>query len=343
MDRADTGKPERVGDNLNRALHSILDRDSRAWFLGEDIQDPYGGAFKISRGLSTRHPESVINTPISEGGVIGVAAGLALCGDRPIVEIMFGDFIALGFDQILNFATKSVSMYGHRLPIHLVIRCPVGGGRGYGPTHSQSLQKHLLGIPHLALFELSPFHDNVPLLDRLVSHGEPCVLFENKTLYGSRMYLRGDVDDLFSFDYLDPAGEFARAFIEDPDEADAVIIAPGGLVGRVLTAARDLLIAREMRCQIIVPSRLHPFDLGPLLPILERAGRICLAEESTAGGTWGGEIAQRIYRQLWGRLKNPITLVHSSDSVIPAAAHLENGVLVQAGAIRQALGEGSSA
>jgi pyruvate/2-oxoglutarate/acetoin dehydrogenase E1 component len=337
------GTLERVADNLNRALHEILDRDPRTWFLGEDIQDPYGGAFKISRGLSTRHPDSVINTPISEGGVIGVAAGLALCGDRPIVEVMFGDFIALGFDQILNFATKSVSMYGHRVPMHLVIRCPVGGGRGYGPTHSQSLQKHLLGIPHLALFELSPFHDNVPLLDHLVSRGEPCVLFENKTLYASRMYSRGQVDELFSFDFLDPAGEFARVFIEDPDEADAVIIAPGGLVERVLTAARDLFVGLETRCQIVVPSRLHPFDLGPLLPILERTERVCLAEESTAGGTWGGEIAQQIYRRLWGRLRNPITLVHSSDSVIPAAVHLENGVLVQADTISRALGEGLGA
>jgi pyruvate/2-oxoglutarate/acetoin dehydrogenase E1 component len=330
---------ERVGGNLNRALHALLDSEPRAWFLGQDIQDPYGGAFKISRGLSIRHPERVISTPISEGGMMGVAAGLALCGDRPIVEIMFGDFIALGFDQLLNFATKSVSMYGYRVPMHLVVRCPVGGGRGYGPTHSQSLHKHLLGIPHLALFELSPFHDNVPLLERLAASGEPSVLFENKTSYAARMYSGGEIDDMFGFDYIDPGGEVARIFIEDPAVVDTVIIAPGGLAERALTAARELFVALEMRCQIIVPSRLYPFDLDPLLSVLERADRICVAEEGTAGGTWAGDIAQQIYRRLWGKLKSPITLVHSSDSVIPAAAHLERGVLVQAGTICQALGE----
>src|SRR5437879_5612185 len=105
-----TGRPQRVGENLNRALDRALAGDRRVTLLGEDVLDPYGGAFKISRGLSTRHPGSVLGTPISESAVMGVAAGLALCGERPIVEVMFGDFLALGFDQLLNFATKSVAM-----------------------------------------------------------------------------------------------------------------------------------------------------------------------------------------------------------------------------------------
>ncbi|MGE5291020.1 MAG: alpha-ketoacid dehydrogenase subunit beta [Micromonosporaceae bacterium] len=334
---------ERVGDNLNRALHTVLDKDPRVCLIGEDILDPYGGAFKMTRGLSTNHPDSVITTPISEGGIVGLAAGLALCGERPIVEIMFGDFVTLGFDQILNFATKSVSMYGHRVPIHLVVRCPVGGNRGYGPTHSQSLHKHLLGIPHLALFELSPFHDNVTLIDRLVSRGEPCVLFENKTLYAGNMYAGGVVDDLFLFDYVGPAGEFARVFAERPDDFDAVIIAPGGLTGRALAAARDLLIELELKCQIIVPSQLHPIDLDPLLATLERAERICLVEESVPGGTWASEIARQIYDRLWGSLKNRILVVHSRNSVIPSAAHLEREVLVQAATIYRAMRESASA
>jgi pyruvate dehydrogenase E1 component beta subunit len=331
--------PERVAENLNRALHAILEKDSRVLFLGEDILDPYGGAFKIGRGLSTRYPESVLTTPISEGGIVGVAAGLALCGDRPIVEIMFGDFVALGFDQILNFATKSVSMYGHRVPVHLVIRCPVGGNRGYGPTHSQSPHKHLLGIPHLALFELSPFHDNVAVLPRLVERGEPCIFFENKTLYAGSMYVDGVVDDLFCYDFLDPGGELARVFVEEPDDFDVLVIAPGGLTGRALTAARELFIELELKCQTIVPSCLHPFDLDPLLPTLERAAQICIVEEGTAGGAWGNEIAGRIYDRLWGRLRNRIVLVHSRDSVIPSATHLEREVLVQASTISHALRE----
>ena len=329
--------------NLNRALHALLEQEPRAWVLGEDIGDPYGGAFKISRGLSSRHPGSVISTPISEAGIVGMAAGLALCGDRPVVEIMFADFLALAFDQIVNFAAKSVSMYGHRVPVHLVIRCPVGGNRGYGPTHSQSPHKHLLGVPNLALFELSPFHDNVALLGRLADRGEPCVLFENKTLYAAPMHAGGVVDELFRFDYLGPAGEFARVFADDPDECDVTIIAPGGMADRALTAARELLIEAELRCQVIVPSQLYPMDLAPLLAALAASRWVCIAEESTPGGSWAADVAERIYTALWGRLRNRIVLVGCRDSIIPAAAHLERQVIVQAETIQAALLEAAGA
>lgn len=331
--------PERVADNVNRALHAVLDRDPRVCVLGEDVADPYGGAFKVSRGLSTRHPRSVFTTPISEGAIVGVAAGLALCGQRPIVEMMFGDFVALAFDQILNFATKSVSMYGHPVAMHLVIRCPTGGHRGYGPTHSQSPQKHLIGIPHLALAEMSPFHDNVAVLTGLLDRGAPAVLIEQKTLYPERMYVDGVVDDIFSFDFVGPDRAFARVFIDDPDEFDVVVIAPGGLTGRALAAARELLLDLEIRTQILVPSLLYPFALGPVSPILERADRICVVEEGTAGGGWGSEVVRLIYDRLWGRLRNRVVLVQSRDSIIPSAAHLEAEVLVQAATIRRAIGE----
>jgi pyruvate/2-oxoglutarate/acetoin dehydrogenase E1 component len=328
---------ERVAENLNRALHRVFDGDPRVYLLGEDLLDPYGGAFKISKGLSTRHPSRVLTTPLSESGTLGVANGLALCGDKAIVEIMFGDFITLGFDQIVNFATKSVSMYGRRLPLHLLIRCPVGGNRGYGPTHSQSLQKHFVGIPHLALYELSPFHDNETLLPTLLGRGEPTILFEDKILYTRRMCRDGVVDDLFRSDFLDREHNYARIFIDDPDRYDCLVIAPGGLIDRVLAAARDLFVGLELTCQIIVPSRLYPFDLEPLLSTVRRAEAICVVEDGSAGGTWGDEIAQRIYEALWGHLKRPILLVNSRDSIIPTAAHLERQVLVQSETIYHAI------
>jgi pyruvate/2-oxoglutarate/acetoin dehydrogenase E1 component len=334
---------ERVADNLNRALHAAFDRDPRVCLLGEDILDPYGGAFKIAKGLSTRYPDRVITTPISEAGVVGVAGGLALCGERPIVEVMFGDFIALAFDPILNFLTKSVAMYGHRVPMHVVLRCPVGGNRGYGPTHSQSPHKHLIGIPHLALFELSPFHDNTVLVETLLSRGEPCVLFENKVLYTERMHTGGVVDDLFSYELDGPGDRYARVFVDDPDDFDVVVIAPGGLTSRVVAAARDLLLRYELRCHIVIPAQLYPFDLAPLIPTLDRARLVCLVEEGTAGGTWSAEVAAGIYEALWGRLANPVLRVHSRDSVIPAARHLEEDVLVQTATIVDAIAEATGA
>lgn len=337
----DGGRPERVADNLNRALHTALGTDPRVWLLGEDVADPYGGAFKISKGLSSRYPDQVLTTPISEAGIVGVAGGLALAGDRPILEIMFGDFIGLAFDPILNFLTKSVAMYGRPVPMHVVIRCPVGGNRGYGPTHSQSPHKHLIGVPHLGLYELSPFHDSTALLDRLLAGGEPCVLFENKVLYTERVYVDGVVDDLFSYDLPASPNGYARVFVEDPDTPDVVVIAPGGLTTRVLAAARDLFLRHEINCQVIVPVQLYPFDAEPLLPTLARAGRVVLVEEGTAGGGWGAEVAARLYPRLWGRLTAPIRLVASGDSVIPAARHLEQEVLVQSETVYEAVLEAS--
>ena len=333
-------RTERVAENLNRALATLLADDSRVMVLGEDIRDPYGGAFKVTRGLSTRFPDRVLNTPISEQGFLGVANGLALCGDRPVVEIMFADFALLGFDQIVNFAAKAVDLSGRPVPMHLVVRCPVGGGRGYGPTHSQNPAKHFLGVPRLVLAELSAFHDAVPLLSDLMGRGQPCLLFEHKVLYTRPMHVDGIVDDVFSFDFLDAGSQLARVYAGDPDdELDCLLIAPGGVADRAVAAARWLLLERELSCQVVVPAQLFPFDPTPLQALAGRAQLVCVVEESVAGGTWGEHLAQRFYEQMWGSLRRPVRLVSSAASVIPSAMHLEEQVLVSDTTIAQAIEE----
>lgn len=329
----------RVAENLNRALGWLLETEPRAYLLGEDIVDPYGGAFKVTKGLSSRFPDRVLATPLSEGGIVGMAAGLALAGDTAVVEIMFGDFIMLAFDQLYNFASKSVSMYGSREPLRLIVRCPVGGRRGYGPTHSQSPQKHFIGIPGLSVYELSPFHDSRDVLTEILATGEPAVIFEDKVLYTQQMLSGGAADELISYDIA--SSGIARVYIGDPGASDCALIVPGGMAHRAMKAMRTLLIEDEISCLLLVPSRLYPLDLEPLLPMLARAELTCVVEESTSGGTWGAEIAQQVYRRLWPSLRRPVTLVHSADSVIPAAAHLEAKVLVQdttiVHAVREAL------
>ncbi|WP_370963807.1 alpha-ketoacid dehydrogenase subunit beta [Amycolatopsis sp. cg9] len=333
-----TARPERVVENLNHALHERLRADPRLYVLGEDIADPYGGAFKVTRGLSDAHPGRVIATPISENGIAGVAAGLALTGDAAIVEIMFGDFAGLAFDQVLNFASKSVSMYGRPHPMRLVVRLPSGGGRGYGPTHSQSLLKHFIGIPGLSLFELSPFHDNRAVLARMLDLGEPCVFVEDKVLYTRRKAEAGRVDDLFDYGFLGaPDVAPAHVYVDADGEVDCLLIAPGGVADRAVAAMRELLLHHEISCRLVVPSRLYPVEAEPLLSAARRASHVCVVEESTAGGTWGAEVAHVLHERLWGRLRRPVRLVHSADSVIPAAVHLEREVLVQAGTIRDAV------
>jgi pyruvate/2-oxoglutarate/acetoin dehydrogenase E1 component len=331
------GRALRVVENLNQALHDLLAGHPDLYLLGEDIADPYGGAFRATRGLSTRFGERVIATPLSEGGILGVAAGLALAGKAAVVEIMFGDFAGLAFDQIANFASKSVSMYGRRVPMPLIVRCPVGAGRGYGPTHSQSLQKHFIGLPGLSLYEMSPFHDNRTVLSRILRGAEPTMFFEHKLLYPQPMFTDGVVDGLFSYDTA--GSETVRVFPDDPDRYDCVLIVPGGLVHRALAAARDLLVEEEVACLILVPARLYPFDVEPLLPLLAAARAVCVAEDGTAGGTWGSEVAQLVHGRLWRELRRPVTLVHGANSVIPTAAHLESEVVVQPTSIGRAVVE----
>lgn len=198
---------------------------------------------------------------------------------------MFGDFAALAFDQILNMISKSVTMYGDRVPMRVVVRCPVGGNRGYGPTHSQSVQKHFLGIPNLALYETTPFHDPYALLSQGLDDG-PAMLFEDKVLYTRRLFRHGVVDEAHRFSLLDGPTGWAHVSATDDSRADVVLLCPGGVAHRALDAARQLR-ERGRGVRLLVPARLYPLDLEPVLPLITGARLVAVAEESTEGGTWG--------------------------------------------------------
>ncbi|KHD78268.1 pyruvate dehydrogenase [Actinoplanes utahensis] len=335
------GRGETVAENLNRGLHAVLGADEGAYLLGEDVEDPYGGAFRITRGLSTRFPDRVRSTPISEGGVVGAGAGLALAGDTAIVEMMFGDFVGLAFDQIVNFASKTVTMYGTRVPMRLVVRCPVGGNRGYGPTHSQSPQKHFIGVPNLALYELTGWHDSTDLLREMLAVGVPALLFEDKILYGRPHRRPGPVDDLFRAEPIGTTADGPPVMHVHPVglPPDFLVIATGGLADRVHAALRTLLVEHDLAGHMLIPARLHPFQTEVVAPWVRQAGTVFVAEESTAGGTWGAEVAHRIAQNCWPALSGPVRLLHSRDAVIPAAPHLERTVIVQEETIGRAIRE----
>ena len=167
--------------------------------IGEDIRSPYGGAFKVTKGLSDHFPDRVFNAPISEASIVGMGNGLALHGHLPVCEIMFGDFMTLACDQFINHASKFRRMYNQQVTVPIVIRTPMGGGRGYGPTHSQSLEKHFMGVPHtqcLALHErISPEIVYNRLFDSI---DRPTLVIENKLLYGHRLGARPRPDSPWS-------------------------------------------------------------------------------------------------------------------------------------------------
>ena len=194
--------PRTVLDSLNQGLHQALRDDPLAILLGEDLLDPYGGAFKVTRGLSTSFPDRVLTTPISEAGITGMAGGMALRGLHPVVEIMFGDFTALISDQVINHIAKFNGMYHGTVIAPVVIRTPMGGRRGYGPTHSQTLEKFFLGVPGLTV--LAPFNllgeqplgtPGQLLYEAILNLNAPVLFVENKLQYLLKLHAPGDLSD----------------------------------------------------------------------------------------------------------------------------------------------------
>ncbi len=316
---------------LNGALHEIFEEREDVYLLGEDLLDPYGGAFKVSQGLSTRWPDRVLTTPISEASLFGVSAGLALRGYRPILEIMFGDFVALGFDQIVNGIAKFRAMFDDQVTVPLVVRTPMGGRRGYGPTHSQSLEKLLLGIPGIVVVAPSECHDLGSLLAEAVSDDEPVFFVENKLLYGrpNRRPVDGYVDE---FRCVEGKGRYpALTFSGNGfSGAEATLVTYGGMLPVALEAATELIVEHEIFTEIVALAQLLPLDLEPVLESVARTGALVTVEEGTLTGGVGAEIAARVQAEAWDDLRRPVQRVAARDGIVPAARPLEDDALPSA-------------
>ncbi len=313
---------------LNEALHEVFSERDDVYLLGEDILDPYGGAFKVSQGLSDAYPGRVLTTPISEASLFGVAAGMALRGQRPILEIMFGDFIALGLDQIVNGIAKFREMYDDQVTVPLVVRTPMGGRRGYGPTHSQSLEKLLLGVPNIVVVAASECHDLRGLVVSAVEDERPVFLIENKLMYGrpNRRPEQGHIGELAvrESDCPYPALTFSGT---DFSEGTATIVTYGGMVPVVLEAVTELILEHEIFCEVVALSQLLPVELEPVVESVARTGALVTAEEGTLTGGFGAEIAARVQEVCWSDLRGPVQRVAARDGIIPSARPLEDAML----------------
>jgi pyruvate/2-oxoglutarate/acetoin dehydrogenase E1 component len=313
---------------LNETLHELFASRDDVYLLGEDVLDPYGGAFKVSQGLSDAYPDRVLTTPISEASLFGVAAGMALRGQRPILEIMFGDFIALGFDQVVNGISKFREMYDDQVTVPLVVRTPMGGRRGYGPTHSQSLEKLLLGIPNICVVAASEYHDLRSLLTSAVEDEQPVFFIENKLMYGrmNRLVEEGHIDQLAVRETGSPypALTFSGS---DFTEAAATIVTYGGMVPVVLDAVTELILEHEIFCEVVALSQLLPLELDAVLESVARTGALLTAEEGTLTGGFGAEIAARVQEVAWSDLRAPVRRVAARDGIIPSARPLEDAML----------------
>lgn len=318
-------------ESINDALHNLMVEDSRVVMLGEDLLDPYGGAFKASRGLSTKYPSQVISTPISEQAIVGASIGMAMRGMRPIVEIMFGDFITLCVDQVINHASKYNWMFNGQVSVPIVIRTPMGGGRGYGPTHSQSLESLFMSVSGISICAPSIYHDPGKLLRRSVlDETNPVIFIENKGSYPEKLCCdQKSLNDGLHRTVLNDDGISETVLVSPyPEEAaDVVIITYGGMAKLAVEASLELFIEEELLVHVIIPSMMRSPPLEDFLPYLKDSGRVLLVEEGNKNGGWGAEVACRIQEELHLGLLRPVQRIGADDLPIPAAMPLERKVL----------------
>jgi pyruvate/2-oxoglutarate/acetoin dehydrogenase E1 component len=330
---------------LNSALHRAMTLDHRVVLLGEDILDPYGGAFKVTQGLSTAFADRVYTTPVSEAGIVGVASGMALRGLRPVVEIMFGDFLTLAADQLINHAAKYRWMYNDQVRVPMVVRTPMGGRRGYGPTHSQSLEKHFLGVPGLRVIAPTLFGDPGALLTSAIMDDDDPVLFiEHKLLYPLTTYEETKLNEFYlsTTDItaikstptdpilgipvpLTPYPSYTLA-LRDAPKPSLTIVAYGYMAELCHQAQLRLAYDHEIFTELVVPTQLSPINLDPILISAEQTSQVMVVEEGTITMGWGAEVLARLTECLGPNLNNARRLA-GIDLPIPASIQLEGMVL----------------
>ncbi len=323
-----------VLEALNRGLHQAFAEDARVYLIGEDLLDPYGGAFKVSKGLSNKYPDRVWTSPVSESAIVGIGAGMALRGLRPVVEIMFGDFSALAADQIINSLSKFAGMYNGQVEVPVVIRTPMGGRRGYGPTHSQTLEKLYLGVPGLRTLAANTLSDPGELLRKAILEDRGPVFFvENKLLYIKSIL---GTEELREFEVSEStAGDsYAPTHLLKLKGAPApkiTLTAYGYMAELAREAVLKLAFEYEIFCELVVPSQLSPFEPegrldAALKQSLQHSGRLLAIEEGTYTLGWGAEVLARTAQAMPGQLKAAQRLA-AADRPIPASAPLEEVAL----------------
>ena len=324
-----------VIDSLNSALKTALEKDEHVLILGEDILDPYGGAFKVTRGLSTSFPNQVLTTPVSEAGIVGVASGLALRGFRPVVEIMFGDFVTLAADQFINHAAKFRYMYNDQVHVPVVIRTPMGGHRGYGPTHSQTMEKLFMGVPDISIFAPNLFIDpGELLLASIFDVDDPVLFVENKIQYTQKLVIDDDLQEFIIINHQTSGikGEIRdftspiQLSLRDAPSPSVTIATYGYMADLCRHAALRLAYEEEIFIDIIIFSQLLPIDITPINSSLLKTGRLLVVEEGTVTSGWGAEILASSLEQ-YGNHHFRAMRVASKDSPIPAAHILEQAFL----------------
>jgi len=299
---------------LRRALDEELARDASVHLLGEDVAA--GGAFGVTRGLAEKHGAMrVRNTPISEAAITGLATGAALCGLKPVLEIMFIDFATLSMDCLVNQTAKYRYMSGGQLTVPLVVRTQAGAAGGAAAQHSQSLEAWFIHVPGLVVVAPSSPAEAYGLLKAAIRLGEPVLFIEHKRLYTMKEELADDAE-------LPPIGKarVARA------GKDITLIAYSAMVQSALEAAANLADS-GISAEVLDLRTLVPLDMATIAASVSKTHRVLIAHEAVLNGGVGAEIAARIGTELFDELDAPVLRVGCPFAPIPFAPELERALL----------------
>ncbi|OHB84069.1 MAG: pyruvate dehydrogenase [Planctomycetes bacterium RBG_16_64_12] len=314
-----------ISEALREAIAEEMERDPRVFCIGEDIAVPggWGGAFTVTLGLEKRFPDRMIDTPIAELGLFGVACGAAMMGMRPISDVQYGDFLLLASDQIINNIAKMRYMSGGQITMPLVIRAPVGA-TGRGSQHAQSMERYFTGVPGLKVVAVSNAYDAKGMLKAAVRDDNPVLIFEHKLLYGSKgaRAESGAVDatsDIPDQPYTVPLDKAAVR----REGTDVTILGWLLMLHYALQAARQLA-DEGISAEVIDVRSLSPLDLETIGASVQKTGRVVVVEEGPKRGSVSAEIAAGILERFGDCLRCPIHRVASADVPVPFTPVLEN-------------------
>ena len=320
----------RYGLLINETLNDLLEQNNDLILLGEDIEDKnifnpkeYGGAFKVTKDLSIKYPNQVFNTPISEAAITGISSGYVLAGGKAILEIMFGDFTTLIFDQLLQHASKFEDMYAGKIHCPLIVRTPMGGRRGYGPTHSQSLEKFFLGIPNLSVIALNHRISPRYVYDTLISSfNNPCLVIENKILYtveNSKSKLAG-----YNYSFNKKSDTMPNLMISPKDyPSELTVLCYGGSLIEIEKVAEKLCIEDEVFVDIICPTLISEISVNEIITSLQITKKLLIVEEGNNFASWSSEVIAKISEK---QLNSSITRI-SNNEIIPSSFDAELNTL----------------
>ena len=320
----------RYSSLINDTLNDLLEQNNDLILLGEDIEDKnifnpkeYGGAFKVTKDLSIRYPNQVFNTPISEAAITGISSGYVLAGGKAILEIMFGDFTTLIFDQLIQHASKFEDMYAGKIYCPLIVRTPMGGRRGYGPTHSQSLEKFFLGIPNLSVIALNHRISPRYVYETLMSFfNNPCLVVENKILYtveNSKSKLVG-----YNYSFNEKSETLPNLMISPKDyPSELTILCYGGSLIEIEKVVEKLCIEDEVFVDIICPTLISEISVNEIIISLQKTKKLLILEEGNNFASWSSEVIAKISEK---QLNSSIIRI-SNNEIIPSSFDAELNTL----------------